>query len=197
MLAIDAGGEEQIGPLIEEAQSGRQDSDDGVRLAVDVQPKTDDVRIRAQPALPVTVAQHDRLRCTRRVVFRGERTADHGSHAQQLEHALGDLDAGQLLRLLEPGHGDRARVPQSDVDKGLVRVAVGVVDRGRLRQDVRSDTGSGVPHRHQSVRVLECEGLDQHAVHHAEDRGVAADAQREGDDAHRGEHRLAGQRSRC
>jgi hypothetical protein len=117
--------------------------------------------------------------------------AEHRRHADGVEHPLRHEQAAHLLGLREPRHGDATSRPDSDVLEDTPFVAIGEVHR---RRDVdgavlESDSGRRVPHPDQFLRLRIRQRLDQDAIDDAEDRGVGADADGQGQEGGRGEHR--------
>ncbi len=68
-VSIETNRQEQRGLLpIEEAEFLRHDADDLARFAVHSDGSSDDGPIRAEPALPIVIAEHDRVGAARAVI---------------------------------------------------------------------------------------------------------------------------------
>jgi hypothetical protein len=177
LLAVEAEGQVEVRVVVEEAQAPRQDADHGARLAVDGQGSADGRRIAAEVALPVAVGEDHGLGRSGGVVLAGEEAPEIRLDAQERQGAVGHLDDRHLLGLGLAGHGGPAVVPQAGVDEGLVLLPVREVEGGALVHPVPAQPGRGVPDTDQTVGVLEGEGLEQHAVDHAEDGDGGAQPQ--------------------
>src|SRR6185312_11120189 len=81
-----------------EDEAGGHDADDGPRHVVDANDTTQHARVGAEVAAPEAIAQNDDVR---RVdvarVVRGERTAERGGDAQEMEVARRDAEAVDTL----------------------------------------------------------------------------------------------------
>ena len=181
--------------VLRKREARRHHADDRGGAAVDAHRSPDDPGIALISALPHVVAQdHDRLGA-RPVVVRAEVASERRRRAEHLEERGRDrrpqvpFGIAAAVRQRQAAAGerrdvrDRRRRPP-DVEVVLVRDAraldahalVGRVDDGDL-------LGVGI-----GVRVQE------DAVHHAEDRGVGANPERQADDRHRQEARTPEQR---
>ena len=176
---------------IQEAELGPPYADDLARRAVDDQRPADGRGIAAEAAQPEAVAEEHGLRSARRVVRAAEQAPDQRPRPQERQDAVGDLDHLHLLRLRQPGHRRLVVVPHAAVGEGLALLAVGEVERWPLVDPVPAETRRGVPDPDQAVRLRVRQRLQEHAADDAEDGGVGADPDRQGDDGDGGEQRCA------
>ena len=114
---------------------------------------------------------------------------------QEAQHVPGDVGVGDPLRRPVPGDrpGKRHRPGESLEPR---RVGLVVLEIGP-RDERAPDAGLGKPgpYERQLVRVLERQGAEQDGVGDAEDRHVAADAQRQREHDDAGEERPPGERA--
>jgi hypothetical protein len=170
----------------------RHDADHGEGLAAQHEVAADHVRVAAEPALPVALGQDRHRLRPRLVVFGGEGAAEDGRLAQRREQAGRDLAAAEALRLRALRVEDEARAVEPD--QGLERSAL-VADVLEVRDGEAHlrDLFGPFGEEHEPVRLLVGKRAQQHRVDHAEDRGVGADAQGQGQDGHGGESGAARQ----
>ena len=90
-------------------------------------------------------------------------------------------NVGNFLGLGESGDGRAAALPHGDVLEDSVFLAVSEVEVGRHVEIRDIDAGGGVPDGDELFGVGIGEGLEQDAFDHAEDGGIGADAQRQGE----------------
>ena len=168
----------------------RQHADDGVRPVVHLEGLADDVGVAAKPRAPVLVAQHQHRRGARVVVAVDERATELRADAEHVEevgrdhagvHAVGLAAVQQVERHLVELH-------QSAETGELLTVVVELGD---------GDADGVLPgprrrflEQHQPIAVHVRQRLEQHAVDHAEHRGIRADAQAEHQDGDQREARL-------
>jgi hypothetical protein len=169
----------------------RRDTDHGGLHAVDHEPLADDGRISMKPIGPRCPAQ-DRHRCTRgaeRVVLGTEQPADGRRRAEHREvvadnvFAVDRVGVDAVRTEMETGrrHTDQIREHVGLIAKSLVVLPGVRVGRRLARIRVLAeelDEVARIPHWQRA----EHQGVDQ-----AEDGGVGADAQSEGEDGHRSE----------
>jgi hypothetical protein len=180
-------GQEQLG-LAREAETGRQDADDDMAHAFDVQGTAHGIGAPAEVVLPDAVTDHHRGRAADGVLLGRKVAPELKAHTQGAEEAVGDPLARHAFRprrsdddrVLRPvaGHVPEAGAhapPVQEVQVGHRRVA-GFL--GVLQQD------------YELIRLAEGQRAQHDRVHHAEDRRVGADPEREGQDHEGGEARL-------
>jgi len=155
-------------------------------------------RVGAEPAPPAGVGEQHRRGLARGVVGGHQPPAQRGRGAQQRGEVAGDADDVELARIAAAGqrhggglhHGEPLQ--RAALAPPVVEIAVGdrqlVGQAGRLRQ--RRVRG---PRHHQPAGVAERRRLEQRRVDDAEDRGVAADAERQGEHGGKGEAGLPGE----
>ena len=180
-----------------EAEPGRQDADHGVGNPVENERAADDVRVGAQAAPPELLRENGHPVVPRAVFRREEVSPDHGLDPQHAEEVRGDA-----LRL----HVRRA-VPRA------VQGEVVLLEGAQLFEDViggspvleiaAGHVGArlGMPSE-RAPQVDEAVGLgigkwlQDPCVHEAEDRGVRADAEGEGQQGDGAEGRVPAQQAR-
>ena len=101
-----------------------------------------------------------------------------------------DLDP---LGLAAAGDRHGAAVPEPDVLEDAPLFAIDEVVRRRHVQVGDADARRRVPHADEPVGIVERQRLEEHAADDAEDGGVGADAERQGEDGDQREHRRAKQ----
>ena len=156
------------------------------RYAVDRDLLPDRVVAAAEALAPQPVADDRDLAAAWVVLVGPEGAAERGAHTEEVEQRGADLGGVEphglpLAGEDDAGPGDRGRVRQ--------RLAL-FLDVGEVRPRHRRPAAFGeVIDPHEPLRVLVRQGLEQHAVHDAEDGAVGADAQRQrqhGDGGERG-----------
>ncbi len=178
--------DQKVGRRVENAEPLRHHADDlrGCRVHRDRAPH--DVRITAEPPLPVGVREHDVLRHVRAFVRRVEPAAEQRRDRERLQNVAHHRNGRDLLGFADPRHARRGREPHPDVRERSVLVLICHEHRrrqpepaGHVREPRR--TGCGVPDRHELVGIGIRQRLQQHAVDDAEHRGVraATDCERE------------------
>ncbi len=103
--------------------------------------------------------------------------------------------ASDPLRLPTPGDRNLRAIPRPDVFEHPLVVAIGEIRRGTLIHDGEVQARPAVIQADEPLRLVEGQRLQQHAVDHAEDRGVGADADRQREKGHGAERRAAPQRA--
>ena len=171
----------------------RQHADHDVRAAADRDRAAEHVPIAAKHALPETVAQHQHAAAPGLVLVGQEAAAQRDRHAEQVEQPAADGGALNLARFAGADHGEQARgvgfhllehpgvFPHAHEVGGRDPVVPGAV---RIQH----------PDLVQAAGIPERQRLQQHAVHHAEDRAVGADAERERNQRDGGKRRRSPQR---
>jgi len=94
-----------------------------------------------------------------------------------------------VLGLAYAGHAQRVAIVHADVLKRGTLLAIDEVKEGRHVQVVEADAGRCVPDADQLFRMGIAERLQKHAVDHAEDHRIGADADRKRDQDDRREKR--------
>ena len=183
--AIELERKDQRRLLIEEPERVGQHADDLARLAVEHDAAPDRRRIGAEAGSPVAGHEDHGVGRARRVVLLREQAAERRRRAEHRQHAVGDVDGADLLGLRDPGDADGVAGPHRDVLKHAAVLAVGVVEKRRGAGVRQVQPRRGVIEHDQLVRLRIRQRLQQHAVDHAEDGGVGADADREGQHARR------------
>ncbi len=201
---VDLGRHGGVGGEVD-AKVARQHADHHRAPAIHHDGATEHRRIAAEAPLPQAVAQDhlarrelgiriaEHLGVDREGILGDVGPAQDRLDPQEGEQVPGDVGVGDPLRRPVAGErtGDRNRAGEGLELGGLVLVVLEVGSRDQRAGDVGG--GEPGPHEGQLVGVLEGEGAEQNRVGHAEDRDVAADAerQREQDDA--GEERPPGE----
>src|SRR5208337_1178767 len=85
--------------IIEELEASGQNANDLARLAVHGDGTANHRSRAAELLLPVSIGEHDGRRCGGCVVLTAEQTAERRLDAEQLERAVGDIEAAHMLRL--------------------------------------------------------------------------------------------------
>ena len=136
--------------------------------------------VAAESPLPERIGKNDGRRTIAReaVLLRREPAPVRRLHAQRLKRALRDEKSAQTLRLAAIRQRRGAVLPEADVRKGPVLVAVREVHCGLEVRAAQSASGA-MPKPHELVRVRVRQRLDQHGVDDAEDRSGCADPERE------------------
>jgi hypothetical protein len=165
---------------------------DRVGESRDLERRAEHVGAAREAALPEPVAEHQHgVPARGRVLLRQEAAAERGTHAEEVEVVRGDDFPG--------GERGLARAPAQDA--ACVRVGAEVRERrGRLADreeigvragEVRHLVGEAGVDLDQAVRPLDRGAAEEHGVHHAEQRGVQADPQRQRGDGGGREGRTA------
>ena len=95
-----------------------------MRLAVHHQLTADGAGIAAEMPLPIPVAQNRHVRAVDLVVLGAKDPPGGRPHAQDREHAVGDVQSIHPLRIALPGHVNGAVVPHGDLFEDPVFLAV-------------------------------------------------------------------------
>ena len=174
-----------------------QHADDRDRLAADAQDLAEHGRIAGEALQPVVVRQHHHRRRARAVVSGVERPAEHRAETHDREVVSGhqaDVDTHRVV-VAHQAEGHR-RVLGDAAAEGL-RGGTEVVDLGhRETHVVAAGAGGRLAKIHQPIAVPVRQRPQQHAAHHAEDRGVGADAEAQGEEHRERETARAGEASK-
>ena len=145
--------------------------------------------IGAELRAPVGSRQDDGVGATGRVVRSGKDTAEHRLDGENRQQPVRREQRRHFLRLGHAGHADRSGAPHGDVLEGPPVLTIGEVqERGGARPR-HVEAGSREIERHQLAGARIRQGLQQHPGDDAENRGVGADAEGEGQHGHAGEQR--------
>ena len=180
-------------PHVEVVEGRRHHADDLIRFAIELQRRAKHVRTASEEPLPQAGADDDNVITTGLVLPGQEGAAQvrrHPEHAKvarccrERGHAFGLRAARQVCA---PPRRDGVAVedprPLAEIAVGRYGEAGLEVVEGRVE----------VKHRHEPVGGRIRQGPQKHRVHDAEDRGVRADAQREGCDDDGRERRIVQQ----
>ena len=178
----------EVGLESKESKLLREDAHDLPRLSIDCDRPSQDFGVGAEAPLPIGFAEEDGQRGSGGVVLGSEDAPELGLHPQEGERSVGHAHRLDPLGLGEPRHRDLLVVPHADLVEDLTQVAVGEMERWRLVDLVETEAGGRVPDPDERFRFVERKRLQEDAVDDAEDRGVRADAEREGSDRDQGEH---------
>ena len=165
-----------------EERRGLQHSDHGHGRAAEVHRRTDDRGVAAELFQPELVGQHHDRRHALPVIGRCRESAELGGKSHDLEVIAGDqadVDAGCLV--VDAHRAEPRRILRDSAERG--HSGAEVADFGhRERQVAAGGPVNGLAQVDETVTVAVRQRLEQHAAHDAEDRGVGADAEREGHD---------------
>ena len=164
----------------------RHHADDGVRPVVHLEHLADDVRVAAEPGGPVVVAEHEHRLGALVVVGIGEGAADERPDAEHVEEVVRDHAGGHPVGLAAPQQIEVHLVElHQAVQAGeLLAVVVELLDRDA--EVLLVGQRRGVADDHQPLAVGVRQRREEHAVHHAEDRRVGADAEAQREHGDRG-----------
>ena len=166
----------------------RHDADHGVRLPAQHDRAPDHRGVAAEPR-PQTVAENRQRRSAGHVFFRREFASDGRRHAQDLEKSRGHTLLLHVLRLpaCHQVHAHAKARGRCHVD-GLDRVAQQFPRRAGLPDLVVAAAFEMGDDLRQTLRLGIRQWPQQHTIDHRVDRGVRADAQREGQRGSNGEN---------
>jgi hypothetical protein len=156
---------------------GRHDADDLVRHAVDLNRPPDHPRVAGVPPLPEAVPENHEVRAVRHVLFGREQPSTDRRHTEHRKQVRGHRRRGEALRLSVSGEIDLTLAPGSDIAQRprlppvTIHFAVG---HPRLIEG-----RPAAPDHHGAVGVAPRQRPEQHGVHHAENGGIGADAERQ------------------
>ena len=183
-----------VARAIRHAHVRREHAHHRVRLAVEHQRAAEHRAVAAEARLEEAVVQQRDARRARRVIRRRHEPAQRRPHAEELEIVAAHQRSVHALGVAPARHGERRpRVVDPDVLEPALPLSpvleVGIRDERPVAARPR------LPQHHQPVRLAVGQGREHHAVDDAEDRGVGADAERQGDHRDGGECRLPAQRA--
>ena len=166
--------------IAEDGGARGEDADDGSRPAVERELFVDDVLIAAEAALPEAVAEEDGGAGVAAFVVGSEVAAEDGLDAHDVEEVAGDLEGGDAFGAGGGGEGGHAARVERHVSEG-VRAGAPVAEVGvRDGEAANGLVGVGGPEGDDAIAVAEWEGLEEDGVRDAEDGGVGADAEGDG-----------------
>ena len=172
-------------PICRSVEPRRRHADDGEDVAVQPHLAPDDVRFAGEPRLPEVVADHRHgMRARRHIVGRRQQPAARsGADAEDVEEVAGDNQAVHQFGRVAGIEARADAAPAGEAVEMLVVVAQRRVHRiGEHAAVAAGDVG-------EAGRVADPQALEQRGVDEAEDGGVGADAEGEGQ---HGGHREAG-----
>ena len=161
-------------------------ADHGEALAAQRERLAQDLRITPEAPLPEALAQERDAFCARLVLLRAEGPSEEGLLAQGGEQARGDLAPVDPLRVRALRGEDEVGPVVADQrleDAVLVPHVLQVGDGEAHARDLLRPLGQ----EHQPLGLRVGQRPQQDRVDHAEDGGVGADAQGQGEDGHRRE----------
>ncbi len=187
LAAIEPVWDDERNLAVEKAERLGQHTDDLAWLAVEHQHAADRRAVAAKLVPPVARGQHDCLRASRRIVRPGECPAEHRPDPEHRQDAIGDEQRARLFGLGKTRHAHRAGVPEADVLEHPAVLAVGEVQERRGAGPVDVDPWCGMIEGDELVGARVGQRLQEDALDDAEDRGIGADADGEGQGGHGGE----------
>ena len=134
------------------------------------------------------MGQHHAQRAARQVIGGAEELAEHGLDAQQRQRRRAQQQSRHTFWIVTSRDRDCRGIPGANrLERRLI---LAICEIGR-RAMIRSGPARGVmADAHQPLGLIERQGLQQHAVHDAEDRRRGADAERQRQNGRRGKRRL-------
>ena len=175
--------------------AGRHYADDRERPRIEHDLPAEDILRGAEPRAPHAIAQDHLESVAGKLVVGRELPPASGPQSQHLKESGGHAKCGELHRIAcagklqigvgvrgeaFKGFGARAKIAQVEVVHGKLGEALILIE------DAYDAAGIGVGERAQ-----------EHAVNHAEDGGIGADAQRDGENNDGGEAGTFGERARA
>ena len=166
-----------------------QHADEGVHLAVDPEWLPDGVCLLAVQLLPRATTENNPTVAWRRVLGPGKATSDRGRHPEHVEELGGHEGADELRRFAGScRHGEGQRAVSRDSLQRLLLPAQ--VDELSGRMIAARFVGGRRGDADDAVGLVEGQRAQEHAIDHAEDGRVRADAERERDDGDQREARV-------
>ena len=159
----------------------RHDPDDGVRLAVEPDASSDRILRAVEHPLPDGIADNDHRLGRRRVLRSREHAAGGRTDAEDVEEVDGDPVPFELVRVpVADHHGeDGVAIPRHRGKRAVLALKVEEVAR---RMSAAAFVVRRRPDLDDTPGVMERQRAEEHAVDHAEDRGVRGDADRDRQD---------------
>ncbi len=188
LLGGPRNGRPQLGPVWD-AERRRHDADHGKRLAVQRNLAAHDGGVGAKTARPQPLGEDDHVVVPGRVFVGSEGPAQQWLDAERLKEPRRDAGGPERLGLATASDIERAELHQPHpLERAGLALPVQEVRRryGKTRHARESVGRRRVPDEREAIGVGEREGAQQDGVHHAEDRGVGSDAQRQHDDGRHG-----------
>src|SRR5262249_54367108 len=152
LVAFEPLGENQLGVSLK-AKFLRHYADHRVGPCVDCQSTAYDGFVSSETALPIAVGEHHGLFRAGSVVGLREPAAQQGLHAYGIQNTVGHKERSRQLGLGDAGNACAGGVPQTELLKGVVLLAIGEVHGGRAVEVVAEDrySGCGVPDAYQGL----------------------------------------------
>ena len=170
-----------------------QHADDGDADTVHLDLAADHVGVGAEEGAPEAIGQHRDAGRVLAVVRLVERAPEHRMQPEDVEVVAGDHSGPHPPRLVAADHVEGHRRELGDAVEALALIAI-VGDLGHREQrvvDLRQ--GRRLPQVDQTIAVGVRQRPQQHAVEHAEDRGVGPDPEAEREDERQGVAGRAGE----
>ena len=162
-------------------------------LVVEQNRAVDDGWIRPELIDPQDVAKDNHAVLSGLILVGKERAPSLGLDAVDIEVMRRDACASQLDRVTAAGkRGGAASLRRHEVEDDVVSLPVEEVQRGNA---VAVAAGWFFEHTDDPIGVPVRKGFEQDAIDEAENRGVAADAEGQRQNGHRGKRRRSRQRS--
>ena len=177
--------------LIQRKRAGRfgENADDGPRLPIQGDGLSKDRRLAVEVPLPEAMADEDD-RLAAGPIFGGRKIpSDERLDAQRWQERHGRVEADHLFRVAAPGQRERIERGQRQVAEHLLpllhleKARIGKADAVEVLLQV------GRAQSDQAVRLRIRQRPEEHRIHHAEQRHVGADAEREAEDGNEREAR--------
>ncbi len=168
--------------------SCRQNGDDGVRDTLKLYGLADNARVAVERVLPQAVAQNYNSGASCRVFCSGKVAPDHGPKTKDVKIARGDplpvhiLSTSGRLQIHATGPaGNGSRHGGNIIAKVPPAITIDLDGIGEIGR-----AGDALHQRSQALRLRIRKRPQEDGVDHAEDGGVGADAQCQGEDHNRG-----------
>ena len=165
-------------------KAGRHHADNRVASPIERDRLAYDLRACAKPALPEGIAQHDDLVLAIMVIFGSQRATRRRFDAERLKEFAGNQHRTQALRLITA----RQVIVPVEVSRERFEYLIPILPVGEVcapdRPVILPLFQITFPNGHQTVRILEWQRAQQYRIDDREDRGVRADAQRQGQDCY-------------
>ena len=160
-----------------------------VRLTIELDGRTHDLRVPPEATLPQSITQHHHLAAVRTVFLARERASANHRRTEQREVFAADVDALHLLRMATAGEVQprAAKVIRSDVFENAALLLPEIEFRNVCPGKIPS--GESIHQLHERVRIRIGERLQQHRVNNRKDRRVHANAHCDHQHGNHREHR--------